>query len=376
MAKKWICLDFETASGCDLKKAGSYVYAENPTTEITALCFISDFGYGWEVDVTKLRPEDNPDLHGFALDPEVMFVAHNALFERNIWKRIMVERFGWPDIPIERWHDTMAVCLMKGLPAKLDVVTRVLGFGGKDMEGNKIALGLSKFRKKTGMLEWTPELLKRTSAYCMDDVHKEVMVLRRTHNFYGGERKVWEMDQRINDRGIRLDDKYIHACMGVIERAMPPLLSRFHELTGLKPTQGEKFKGWLGANGLKIDSLNKETVSRIMGEDVDDDPDNDQISMPLTLPPLCREALYIRGLAASASVKKLPAMLACQGSDGRARGLVQYHGAGPGRWAGRILQPHNFPRAGVDVGDNETASPDELVAAIMEGDDSYLRRTH
>lgn len=374
MAKKWICLDFETASGVDLKKAGVHVYAEDPTTEITALCLITDFGYGYELDPNKLAPEDNPDLLAMANDPEITFVAHKADFERWIWKRIMVERFGWPDIPIERWHCTMAVALMKGLPAKLDVLTKVLGFGGKDMEGNKIALGLSKPNKKTGMLEWTPELLKRTSAYCMDDVEKEVKVLRRTHNFYGGERKVWELDQRINDRGIRIDDKYVNACMRVVDRALPPLLSRFAEITdGLKPTQGEKFKGWLAANGLKVDSLNKETVSRIMGEDLEDDPYDDQIPMPLTLPPICREALYIRGLAASASVKKLPAMLACQGSDGRARGLVQYHGAGPGRWAGRILQPHNFPRAGVDIGDNTTASPDELVAAIMEGDDSYLR---
>lgn len=373
MAKKWVCIDFETASGINLKKCGTYVYAENPTTEITALCCIADYGYGWELDPNKLAPEDNPELLAMVNDPKITFVAHKADFERNIWTKIMVERFGWPDIPIERWHCTMAVALMKGLPAKLDVLTRVLGFGGKDMDGNKVALSLSKFDKKTGMLNRSPELIKRTSAYCMDDVEKEVKVLKRTHNFYGGERKVWEMDQRINDRGIRLDTKYINACMNVVDRAMPPLLKRFDELTSLKPTQGEKFKGWLSANGLQIDNLKKETVARVMGEDLEDDPDDDQIPFDLVLPKVCREALYIRGLAVSASVKKLPAMLACQGSDGRARGLVQYHGAGPGRWAGRILQPHNFPRAGLDIGDNQTASPDELVAAIMEGDDSYLR---
>lgn len=373
MTKRWICLDFETASGCDLKKAGAYVYAENPTTEITALCFINDKGQGWELDPAMLAPQYHTDLLDYANDPSVTFVAHNAGFERAIWRNIMVGRFGWPDIPIERWHDTMAVALMKGLPAKLDVLTRVLGFGGKDLEGNKVALGLSKFNKKTGMLDHSHLLMARTSAYCMDDVEKEVQVLRRTHNFSGGERKVWELDQRINDRGIRLDNKYIDACIGVVNRALPPLLERFHEMTGLKPTQAAKFKGWLEANGLQIDNLQKETVARLMGEEVEDEPDDGRDEMPLVLPPICREALYIRGLAASASVKKLPTMLACQGSDGRARGLVQYHGAGPGRWAGRILQPHNFPRAGVDIGDNTTASPDELVAAIMDGDDRYLR---
>lgn len=378
MSKKWICIDFETASGVDLKKAGAYVYAENPTTEITALAWIDSDGRNGLFNPVVLGYGHNKNFLTYVNDPTVMFIAHNAPFERVIWRRIMVERFGWPDIPIERWHCTMAVCLMKGLPAKLDVVVRALNLGVKDMEGNKVALGLSKFDKK-GALDFSPEKMRRTSDYCMDDVVQEVKVLKRVHNFFGGERKVWELDQRINDRGIRINEKYVHACMRLIDRSLPPLLSQFSDMTGgLKPTQTAKFKGWLEANGLKVDSLNKETVSRLMGEDYEgnDGDDDDQLPFNLALPANCRKALYIRGLAASASIKKLPAMLACQGSDGRARGLVQYHGAGPGRWAGRILQPHNFPRNGVDVGDNETASPAELVAAIMEGDEGYIRMVY
>lgn len=376
MAKKWVVIDFETASGTDLKKSGSYVYAECPTTEIICLAYITHTGYGNVLGPNALEPGGL--LLELVEDEEVIFVAHNAPFERNIWHHLM-ERLGWPPIPISRWHCTMAVSLMKGLPAKLDIVARVLNLASqKDMEGHRITIGLSKPEKKSGMLDFSPEKIDRVKSYCLEDCAVEVALLKRTHNFYGGERQVWELDQRINDRGIGLDTKYIHACMGAVNRAMPSLLSRFEKMTGLRPTQGEKFKGWLSANGLDIPNLRKETVAKLMGDE--EYIDGLSLSEPdygneetFDVPPICREALYIRGLATSASIKKLPAMLACQGSDGRARGLVQYHGAGPGRWAGRILQPHNFPRAGVDIGNNKTAKPDELVAALMEGDDSYIR---
>jgi DNA polymerase len=39
--------------------------------------------------------------------------------------------------------------------------------------------------------------------------------------------------------------------------------------------------------------------------------------------------------------------------DGRIRGLFQYHGAGTGRWAGRKIQPQNFPRNTLNQDDIE-----------------------
>ena len=69
--------------------------------------------------------------------------------------------------------------------------------------------------------------------------------------------------------------------------------------------------------------------------------------------------------------------------DGRARGLLQYHGAGPGRWAGRLFQPHNFPRGALDdldAGRNELGNPvtkkvpiANIVAAIMTGDHEWVQ---
>jgi DNA polymerase bacteriophage-type len=66
------------------------------------------------------------------------------------------------------------------------------------------------------------------------------------------------------------------------------------------------------------------------------------------LPDDVPRVLEIRQIAAAASLKKLDAMLACVGPDGRARGLLQYHGATTGRWSGQLIQPQT---AAVKTGD-------------------------
>lgn len=58
-----------------------------------------------------------------------------------------------------------------------------------------------------------------------------------------------------------------------------------------------------------------------------------------------RQVLELRGDLAKSSVKKYQAMQLVAGSDGRARGLIQFYGAGrTGRYAGRLVQVQNLPR--------------------------------
>jgi DNA polymerase len=81
--------------------------------------------------------------------------------------------------------------------------------------------------------------------------------------------------------------------------------------------------------------------------------------------------LGIRQILAPTSLKKLDAMLACVGADGRARGLFQYHAATPGRWSARLIQPQNLPRPIIKI------APDgieELVEAVKTGEAAALER--
>jgi DNA polymerase len=77
-------------------------------------------------------------------------------------------------------------------------------------------------------------------------------------------------------------------------------------------------------------------------------------------------ALGIRQLIGSSAIKKLNAATACIMDDDCIRDSLQYHGTATGLWAGRLLQPHNFPR-GTIKGD-----VDAKVAALMTGDPEYV----
>lgn len=379
---RYCLIDFETASSANLKKTGAWRYSEDPSTEILCL--------GYAIDgldpVVRTEPQLSfgsvaPGtiragvLEQAAQDPDVIFVAHNAWFEKSIWRNIMVPLYDWPDIPDDRWHDIQAVCAMKGLPLKLEKVLKVMGLPPKDMDGNRVTLSLSRPNRK-GFFERSPEKLLRVYDYNRGDVVSETALHRRVRGLGSAERLVWLLDQKINERGVRLDLELIGKADGIINQASAPLRKEFDALTGLNPGQRDKVLRWLHDNGCNIPNMKKETVDAYLGtEDFDDDNLSEYIPDDpgsRRINEQTRRALEIRSILGSASIKKLSAMRACVSADGRARGLLQYHGAGPGRWAGRLLQPQNFPRPTLYVDDH---APDQqtLIDALRTGDAEWVR---
>jgi DNA polymerase len=57
-----------------------------------------------------------------------------------------------------------------------------------------------------------------------------------------------------------------------------------------------------------------------------------------------RRILEIRKSLSKSSTAKYTKFLDAKCSDDRIRGCLMFHGAGTGRWAGRLIQPQNFPR--------------------------------
>lgn len=387
-------MTFETASACDLKKAGAWRYGEDVTTEILCLGYTLDGAPGIVLTPDKLAPEG--ELYAIARNPEIYFIAHNVAFEKAIWRNIMVRELGWPDIPNDRWHDIMAACAMKGLPLKLERAAAALKLPiQKDKEGSRVTVALSKPNRK-GYYDRSPEKLARVYDYNRADLGSELGLHRRVRGLGAAERKVWLLDQSINERGVRLDLPLIEACQSIVDQASIPLTEEFQKITGINPTQVEEFKRWLLANGCPFPkdedgnpdtSLSKEAVAKILGDGDEEETlagsDEEDFSAPepqIKLPWQFERALRIRQVLGSASIKKLAAMRACLCADGRAHGLLQYHGAGPGRWAGRLFQPQNFPRptlkevVGFKDGKEVYAGhdPDELIAAIMSRDAEWV----
>lgn len=367
--------DWETASQCDLLKAGAWRYAEDPTTEILCLNYQIDNG-----PVTTWVPGQSiPAVLEMALrGPKVLFVAQNAAFEKAILRRIAMPQYGWPDVPNERWHDPQAVCAMKQLPLKLERANLVLGLHEqKDMEGSRAVKEASKFDKR-GNSRITPQLLETIYAYGKQDIRAERELAHRIGSL-AGERPVWLLDQRINERGVGIDMQFVGACERIIRDASAPLVGEFASLTGFKPGQRDAVLKWVRDQGVNLDNLQKGTLTKILGaEDEDDedmgDYDTDDAPVP-DLPPNVRRALEIRRTLGSASIKKLARIHASVGMDDRVRGVLQYHGAGPGRWSGRLFQPQNFPRPTLTSNDGRFDIPEHhenIYAALATGDHEYV----
>jgi len=382
---RWIVIDFETASMCDLKACGSWRYAQDVSTQVLCLSYENERGRR-----NTWFPGTDPSegLMAALRDPTVCVIAHNVSFEKAIWRFIMVPA-GWPDIPDERWHDTAAVCAMRGFPIGLEQALMELGGPmQKDMEGNKLTLSLSKAGARTtkngstikGMLpEITPQILARVGQYCESDIYGQVWIHKRMGWLPPKELELWLLNQKINERGVRLDMEYVRACQSVVDQATAALVGEFEELTGgLGFNQGAKIIAWCQSKGFNLPNMQKETLVEVLGWDPDETDEDETLALPddftfepVPMPDDVRRALTIRQLVGSSSIKKLRRMEQCVNYDSRARGLLQYHGTGPGRNTSRLFQIHNFPKGTIKV-DDLPPDPETLVAAIKTRDVAYI----
>lgn len=367
-----LVIDFETASGVDLKEVGAWRYSEDVTTDVISL----SYGFIGETAIKTWTPEycEGSSLIDtlYPRDNTIIFIAHNCAFEKAIWRNIMVPLYGWPEVPDERWDDTQAACAMRAIPISLDKAAIALRLPvKKDYEGSKITRALSKANKKG----YYSRDYNRTYDYNRQDVLAQQELRNRLGPLPEGEWKVWLLDQKINQRGIPLDLNFVAQAQKIVDEASLPLLKEFKELTSLNPGQAVKIRKWINDQGIELDSLNKEIVSALLGGETEDENEEQSGLQSIKLPANVRRALEIRAMVGSASIKKLSRMRKCVSQDGRARGLLQYHGAGPGRWSGRLLQPQNFPRGTLKDSSGDKLAGDIVIPAILSGSCEYIEAT-
>lgn len=321
-------LDFETRSAADLRKVGMYRYAENPTTEVICLSYRIGDGPVW-----RWRPGGSlhRDVAGALVNGDGVFLAHNAGFERVIWNNKM------PYVPllVGQQDCTMARAAAMGLPASLEALGAAIGASvQKDKAGH--ALMLRMCRPKTREpLTWheTPDEISRLQAYCDQDVDSECAVDGRLPPLSERERRVWILDQHINDRGVAIDVPLVRRAQDAVEQAKRSADDQIWRLTNgavRKCTEAAKIVGWLKSRGLPCDSIAAEAEEDLL------------LAADLLEDDLATAVIELRG--ATAKAFKFSAMLDTVCKDGRVRGSLAYHGAHTGRWAGRGMQPQNFKR--------------------------------
>lgn len=331
---RYIVLDIETISECNLRTAGCWVYAEHPTTQVfTWKGYHSEDGF---VD----------DLSLYAADPQLIWVAHNAQFERAIWKH----HFSLPLPPISRWVDTQALCAIYGLPLDLDGAGRFLGIGEKSKDGKKALAAINK-HVLAGLnpMDLTAEVAK-VEEYCRQDVLLTNQLYLRLP-MQESVRRFWCHYMQMLETGLRLDTTLIGLIWDRLTSRSLKLAQKAINLMGCNVTQRDKTLAWLRSRGCNMPDLTDKAVDLALK----------------TAKGKAREILLIRKELAKTSLKKLDRMIATLCKDGRSRGLLQFNGALPGRSAGRLWQPQNLPRPTYKI-NGEYPEPNALIARIKEDD--------
>lgn len=330
-----IRIDFETRSIADIKKTGAPKYAAHPSTYVHCMAWKRD-DEPTQIWIPAEACPFNPNGH--------LIEAHNAMFERCIWHFIMVRQFGWPEIKASQWRCSASRAAAMALPRKLGEVSRALNLvKQKNEEGHAIMLKLARPRKPSKFNKeiWhfsRPEYRKLLS-YCMDDVETEFH-LGESEDVYDlskSELRLWQYDQRINLRGIPIDVKTIKSAIVIIKKWEAVLINELRIITDgyiRNVKQVARVIDWCDRQGVHLDNLQKQTVLRTLERS--------------DLPVAVRKVLRTRQSLGKSSTAKLDAMLEAADSDARVRDTLMFHGAGPGRWTGRRIQPQNYPKVPED----------------------------
>jgi DNA polymerase len=342
-------IDFETRSEADLRKAGLHRYFEDESTEI--LCMAWRIGDGpvhsWRAgqpDPVKLIEH----VHARRL-----VVAHNNAFDRTCWNKL---RPDWPPLLLEQCDCTMARGAAMALPQSLDELGKALKAPlRKDAAGHRLMMRMCR----PPFID-DEDKLAALADYCVQDVEAERSIDRLVPLLPKTERRIWLLDQTINDRGVAVDVALVHKAHAAVQVAAEAAHKQMRHLTNgsvKKTSEVAKIVAWLAARGIPCETIAKGEIDElILRAGLHDDP-------------VAAEVLCLRREAAKASTAKYQAIINSVCKDGRVRGSLRYHGASTGRWAGSGMQPQNFPRVRDAAAVNETLAqlnlgfaPDNLAA--------------
>lgn len=342
--------DFETRSEAELTEVGLHNYSIHSTTR--ALMF------GWRI-VQDLNDKKTPveiweprlgvipaKLATALEDPTIPFIAFNSAFERYIFQYVLYMTF-----PASRFQDPQASARYLSLPASLDDVGMVLGLPRelrKDKRGEELMKMFSfpqtRKKKQGGGVYFNepedfPKEWEEYKEYCRQDCRAEQEVARRemllgAFPLPARERKIWIFDQKVNDRGMPTDRKFVEKLFTMASKNKQEKKDEQNRKTGLENANSTtQLLPWLKDRGYPLNNLRKPNIELVLK-----DPE-------AKLTEECRDVLTARLEASSTSYKKLEAILRNISPDGRLRNQFIYMGSSRcGRWSSAAAQLHNMAR--------------------------------
>jgi DNA polymerase len=330
--------DLETYSETPIND-GAHRYAEK--AEVLLFAWAVDDGpvKCWDLTESVLFPDGLID----AVNEADEFWGHNsAMFDNVIWKH-----HGRFHMPAKKHRDTMVQALCHGLPGSLATLCDIFRLDAdkaKDKRGRQLIRMFcmpqpanQKLRRKTREThpaEWAEFIeYAKSDITSMRELHKKMPKWNYPNNEF--ELKLWQLDQRINNEGVYVDQILAAKAIEAVDAAQAQLASDVSEATDgavTSATQRDKLlEHILAEHGVSLPDMRADTLERRL--------------LDPSLPDGVRELLSIRLMASTSSVSKYKRVIRSTSSDGYLRGIIQFSGAGrTGRDAGRLFQPQNLMR--------------------------------
>ena len=336
-----VWVDFETASECDLKTAGVYNYAKHPSTRV--LCM----AYAVDDDEVQVWTPDQPFPRRI-LSHQIR--AHNAAFERLIFWHVLNMPF------LNNFYCTAAQARANCAPGSLEDVGRFAGSSmRKDHRGAYLVRQccLPPFR-----MDLLPELFE----YCAQDVRTMRAVSKSLRELTEEELEDYHVNERINDRGVRVDVDLCRAAVGYADKELQEIQDTVREITGgqIQSVRSPRMREWvaarLGPQALKLmDKDGKQSIDKTVRANLL------ALEDPEEVPPDVREVIQCADDLWASSVAKFARLWNLAGDDARVRGAFVFAGgSATGRASSYGAQVHNFTR-------KCAAEPERVRHAMVRG---------
>jgi len=324
--KNTIYIDFETRSNVNLPKEGGWNYATHPSTRITCMgyCYKDKNNIYSEIeiltDIFMIR-----DRLQRAIANNVYITAHNIMFEWLICKHIL-----GITIPIHLLNCTMARSNAFNIPASLEASCKFLKLKNqKDMSGAEVMQKYSNVFYYNSLLDKNLTLLYD---YCKKDIMCLMELSYSIPELTDAEREIWEIDFKMNIKGITIDTDLMNKCIDIIPKVIDKANNRIFVLTKGKIdniTKCQQIKEYFFENKIKIDSLSQKEIGGIL--------------LRVNNNPILSEILFLRGnygLSSLAKFKKLKNIL----YDSMLKDFLIYNHTLTGRWSSHSFQIQNLPK--------------------------------
>ena len=315
-------IDFETRSCANLPDVGLDIYANDDTTEVLCIAFGTqpdNVEVQTPIVIDQLPTQLNILLGHVANGGKIQ--AWNAMFEYAIWNCVCVPKYGWPELKLEQCIDSMAIAAANNVPQSLDDAGAFMdSTHKKDAIGARLIQKLCKPNRK-GEFENDPKLLAQLFEYCAQDVRTEMAIVKLLRPLSAEEQSIWELTQRVNLRGVPVDQNELHNAVNAVQSAQKAIDEETLALTGCKPSERAKLLAWINQRipQAPMPDLTAETVEKML---------------QCNIFPILKKVLKLRQEGSQTSVAKYAKMLEIQ-RNGRIRNTLVYHGASTGRWASR-----------------------------------------